>query len=43
VLQQLTAIIDQLPKIDNDPKYQILPANEWDRKASHRADTHKKK
>ena len=43
VLQQLTAIIDQLPKIDNDPKYQILPANEWDRKASHQAGTHKKK
>jgi arylsulfatase A-like enzyme len=41
VLNRLTAIIDTLPEMDNDPKYEPLATNAWDRKASYEADIHK--
>ncbi|KRP36357.1 MAG: N-acetylgalactosamine 6-sulfate sulfatase [Opitutaceae bacterium BACL24 MAG-120322-bin51] len=42
VFQRLTAIIDTLPKADNDRSYEPLALNAWDRKASHEADVHKR-
>ena len=42
VLTRLSAVIDTLPEKDNDPKYDTLPANPWDKKASSKADVHKK-
>ena len=41
VLKRLTAMIDTLPQKDNDPVYEPLAPNAWDRKISHKADTHK--
>jgi arylsulfatase A-like enzyme len=41
VLKRLTAVIGQLPEMDNDPKYEPLPANPWDKKSSKQADVHK--
>ncbi len=41
VLQRLTSIIDTLPAMDNDPRYEPLPANAWDKPASYEADIHK--
>jgi arylsulfatase A-like enzyme len=42
VLKRLAAIIDQLPQVDNDPQYEMLPPNPWDRKSRDKADIHKK-
>jgi arylsulfatase A-like enzyme len=41
VLKRLASIIDQLPEMDNDPKYEPLPKNEWTRKTTKQADVHK--
>jgi arylsulfatase A-like enzyme len=42
VLERLATIIDQLPQMDNDPQYEMLPQNPWDRKSRTKADIHKK-
>ncbi|MHC4905656.1 MAG: sulfatase-like hydrolase/transferase [Planctomycetota bacterium] len=41
VLKRLAAIIDELPKMDSDPKYEPLATNPWDMKVKYEADIHK--
>jgi arylsulfatase A-like enzyme len=42
VLAQLTAVITTLPEMDNDPQYEALAVNEWDKPASYQSGAHKK-
>jgi arylsulfatase A-like enzyme len=41
ILVRLTAVIDTLPKKDNDPNYEHLPKNPWDKRAKVKSQKHK--
>ena len=41
VVKRLMAVINSLPVQDNDPSYDQLPTNEWDKKGSAKSQIHK--
>lgn len=42
VLKKFMAVVKTLPKKDNDPKYDVLPKNPWDKKGKTKSQVHKK-
>ena len=41
ILEKLVAIIPSLPEKDNDPDYETLPGNDWDKKPTVKSQIHK--
>jgi len=41
ILNRLSAVIETLPQRDNDPKYSVLSANEWDLPVKVKSQVHK--